>query len=70
MTRHILGLFQAVPGAKAWRRALSEEVLRPGADSRVIVAATARVAAEGLQPGTRPPRNQAAAPDCSSAALA
>ena len=26
MTRHILGLFQGVPGARAWRRHISENV--------------------------------------------
>ncbi|HUI16057.1 MAG TPA: tRNA dihydrouridine(20/20a) synthase DusA, partial [Alphaproteobacteria bacterium] len=68
--RHILGLFQAVPGAKAWRRTLSEEGRHPGADSRVIVAAAARVAEEAPARQALPPRNQAAAPDLSSAALA
>jgi len=70
VTRHILGLFQAVPGAKAWRRTLSEEGRHPGADSRVIVAAAARVAEEAPARQALPPRNQAAAPDLSSAALA
>jgi len=31
MTRHILDLFQGQPGAKRWRRTLSEHVHRPGA---------------------------------------
>lgn len=31
MTRHILDLFQGQPGAKRWRRTLSENVHRPGA---------------------------------------
>ncbi|MFP4161905.1 MAG: tRNA dihydrouridine(20/20a) synthase DusA, partial [Ectothiorhodospira sp.] len=36
MTRHILGLFQGVPGARAWRRHLSEHAHRPGAGAEVI----------------------------------
>ena len=43
ITRHILGLFQGQPGAKGWRRHLSEHSHRPGADSRVIRDALARV---------------------------
>jgi tRNA-dihydrouridine synthase A len=36
MTRHILGLFQGVPGAKRWRRFLSERACIPGAGVEVI----------------------------------
>lgn len=36
MTRHILGLFQGVPGARAWRRHLSEQAPRKGAGIEVI----------------------------------
>lgn len=36
ITRHILGLFQGVPGARQWRRYLSENAHKPGADVRVI----------------------------------
>ncbi len=36
MTRHILGLFQAVPGARQFRRHLSVEAVKPGADARVL----------------------------------
>jgi tRNA-dihydrouridine synthase A len=43
MTRHILGLFQGCPGARAWRRHLSENAHRPGAGIEVIRAAAARV---------------------------
>ena len=39
MTRHILGLFQGQPGARAWRRYLSENAHRPGAGPEVIRAA-------------------------------
>jgi tRNA-dihydrouridine synthase A len=43
ITRHVLGLFQAVPGARAFRRHLATEAVRPGADVRVFVAAVAKV---------------------------
>ena len=45
MTRHILGLFQGIPGARGWRRHLSENACRPGADARVVLAALDRVPA-------------------------
>jgi len=44
MTRHLLGLYQAVPGARAWRRTLSERAPRPGAGLDVIRAALEHVA--------------------------
>lgn len=43
MTRHIMGLFQGVPGARAWRRHLSEQAHRPGAGVEVIREAARRV---------------------------
>lgn len=39
ITRHILGLFHGVNGARAWRRHLSENATKAGADQRVILAA-------------------------------
>ena len=36
ITRHMLGLFQGQPGARAWRRHLTEQGIRPGADVQVI----------------------------------
>jgi len=36
MTRHILGLFQGCPGARAFRRHISENATRPGADANVV----------------------------------
>jgi tRNA-dihydrouridine synthase A len=39
MTRHILGLYQAVPGARAFRRHLAENAHRPGAGPEVLRAA-------------------------------
>ncbi|OOG25925.1 tRNA dihydrouridine(20/20a) synthase DusA [Thioalkalivibrio denitrificans] len=47
MTRHILGLFQGCPGARAWRRHLSENAHRTGAGIEVIRAAAARVPVPG-----------------------
>ncbi|RLW67538.1 MAG: tRNA dihydrouridine(20/20a) synthase DusA [gamma proteobacterium symbiont of Stewartia floridana] len=43
ITRHILGLFQGLPGAKKWRRMLSEEAHKAGADSSLILRAAAQV---------------------------
>lgn len=43
MTRHMLGLFQAVPGAKVWRRHLSENAHRPGAGPDVVETALSLV---------------------------
>lgn len=39
MTRHILGIFQAVPGARQFRRHLSVEGVKPGAGVDVLRAA-------------------------------
>jgi tRNA-dihydrouridine synthase A len=43
ITRHILGLFQGLPGARAWRRALSEAAHRDGAGPEVILDALAKI---------------------------
>ncbi len=43
MTRHILGLYHGCPGAKAWRRHLSEQAHTPDADSSVLKAALRHV---------------------------
>jgi len=37
MTRHILGLFQGRPGARRWRRTISENAHRPGLDGRLLL---------------------------------
>jgi tRNA-dihydrouridine synthase A len=47
MTRHMLGLFHGVPGARAWRRILTVEGVRPGAGLEVIDRALA--ALSGLE---------------------
>ena len=41
IVRHILGLFQGQPGAKLWRRILSEEAMRKGGDMHTISKALA-----------------------------
>lgn len=43
MTRHILGLFHGVPGARAWRRSLSEQAHRCGAGVEVVERALRQV---------------------------
>jgi tRNA-dihydrouridine synthase A len=45
ITRHILGLFNGLPGARTWRRELSEAAHRPGAGPEVIEAALDKVLA-------------------------
>lgn len=39
ITRHILGLFHGEPGARGWRRHLSENACKPGADIKVLLDA-------------------------------
>jgi len=43
ITRHVLGLFRAVPGARAFRRHLSTEAVKPGASAAVMADALALV---------------------------
>ncbi len=43
VTRHMVGLFQGVPGARRYRQVLSTEATRPGAGPGVIEAAFAEV---------------------------
>ncbi len=43
ITRHMLGLFQGLPGARAWRRHLSENAHKPGSGPHVVVQALALV---------------------------
>lgn len=44
MTRHMLGLFNGMPGARLWRRVLSEKAPRPGAGIAVLDEALDMVA--------------------------
>ena len=43
ITRHMLGLFHSRPGARGWRRVLSDQANRPGAGLDVLDAALAEV---------------------------
>ena len=43
VTRHILGLFNGRPGARAWRRMLSEGANRPGAGRALVEEALAQI---------------------------
>jgi tRNA-dihydrouridine synthase A len=43
VTRHVLGLFNGRPGARAFRRHLSTEAIRPGADAAALREALAKV---------------------------
>lgn len=44
MTRHMLGLFNGMPGARLWRRVLSENAPKPGAGLAVLDEAVSAVA--------------------------
>ena len=48
VTRHMLGLFQNVKGARAWRRHIAENAHKPGAGPDVLRAASAKVSNEIL----------------------
>ncbi|MEZ5476277.1 MAG: tRNA dihydrouridine(20/20a) synthase DusA [Thiolinea sp.] len=39
ISRHVLGLFQGMPGARKWRRHISENAHKPGAGAEVLQAA-------------------------------
>jgi tRNA-dihydrouridine synthase A len=43
ITRHMLGLFRGVPGARAFRRHLATEAVKPGAGADVLAAALSLV---------------------------
>ena len=43
ITRHMLGAFAGRPGARAWRRVLSEGAHRPGAGPELVEAALGRI---------------------------
>ena len=56
ITRHMLGAFQGRPGARAWRRVLSEGAHRPGAGPELVEArpratSAPRRAADRTRPG-------------------
>lgn len=47
ITRHMLGLFHGLPGARHWRRLLSEQAWKEGAGIEVIRAALDQLQAQG-----------------------
>jgi tRNA-dihydrouridine synthase A len=47
ITRHVLGAFHGVPGARAFRRHLATEAVKPGAGASVLVEALEKVREEG-----------------------
>ncbi len=46
ITRHMLGLFQNMPGARQWRRYISENAHKKGAGIEVVEAALAKIPTE------------------------
>jgi tRNA-dihydrouridine synthase A len=48
VTRHVLGLFNGMPGARAFRRHLATQATKPGAGVEVIAEALALLPADGL----------------------
>jgi len=48
MTRHMLGLFAGQPGARQWRRILSEQGVKKGAGLDVVHAALGAVEGAAL----------------------
>jgi len=51
IVRHVLGLFHAVPGARAFRRHLAEEAVKPGAGAETFRAALAKIMDGGRNMG-------------------
>ncbi len=49
MTRHMLGLFHGRPGARAWRRILTEQGVKAGAGLEVVERALAAVTDDAPQ---------------------
>jgi tRNA-dihydrouridine synthase A len=57
LTRHMLGLFNGLPGARRWRRHLSETAHRPGAGVEVIEEALTAVLTPGVRTHLSAPEN-------------
>ena len=49
LTRHMTGLYLGQPGARAWRRSVSELAAMDGADGRDLLAAAAKMPLQGAQ---------------------
>ncbi len=60
MTRHMLGLFAGMPGARLWRRHLATEAVKKGAGLEVVRDALAHVR-QGAREGREPERSGQAA---------
>jgi tRNA-dihydrouridine synthase A len=43
ITRHILGLYQGLPGARRWRQILSDQAYKPAANTDVVSEALKQV---------------------------
>src|SRR5678810_532494 len=50
VTRHLHGLFQAVPGARAYRRHLATVAVKPGACAEVLTEALGQVVERPTEP--------------------
>jgi tRNA-dihydrouridine synthase A len=59
ITRHLMGLFNGLPGARAWRRHLSEAAHRSGAGPEVIRQALAPLSFASARAAPRAPRRPA-----------
>ena len=55
ITRHMLGLFHAMPGGRLWRRVLSEAAPKPGAGIEVLEKAAKEVSDRLSRPAGVPP---------------
>ncbi|MGC6471953.1 MAG: tRNA dihydrouridine(20/20a) synthase DusA [Parvibaculales bacterium] len=53
LTRHLMGLYQAQPGGRLWRRHLSEQAPKAGADVSVLREAMAEMAARASRSTAR-----------------
>ena len=51
ITRHMMGLFQGMPGARAYRRYLSEHATQPDAGPEVLRRAVAELRPAPNKPG-------------------
>ncbi|MCF1426518.1 MAG: tRNA dihydrouridine(20/20a) synthase DusA [Shewanella sp.] len=48
ITRHIIGLYQGLPGSRAWRRHLSENAHKSGATAQVVLDALGKMAQQAV----------------------
>ncbi|MDD8059795.1 tRNA-dihydrouridine synthase, partial [Shewanella metallivivens] len=48
ITRHMIDLFQGLPGSRGWRRHLSENAHKPNADINVVLNAAEFVDTQAL----------------------